>query len=311
MPVGSQAEPPGAGALNLEVYREAIVRYRKWLEREERSACKRFIHQLDSGDDAAREGVLGEAIAWNWLEPRSTNIQYHECPSHGGPDFKCDSAHGPWYVEVTTIRAATMTNATGLQHHPTVGACYYGPATEAIKKKIIDKASQVAALDAPVVIFVVTFHFQASALVFSTGHLEDLFVGSQGVRSKINLQSGESGPLEPHATLDHPLFFQSKTLTPLRQHISAVLLGGFGVHPPDCVIRGVLHPAPRRLFDARNLPDTCFGAIEPWPVEDSSRIVWRKADGTDCSEAADRERRLHQARRHLRDSGYGHLLDPG
>ena len=46
---------------DLELYRDAIVAYRKWLERQSTSVCERFIQRLDSAHESWVEGALGEA----------------------------------------------------------------------------------------------------------------------------------------------------------------------------------------------------------------------------------------------------------
>jgi hypothetical protein len=295
--------------VNFEAYREAIVQYWKWLDPIRPVACARFLDRLkDGADDSAKEGAVGEAVAWNWLEPRCSAIHLNESDSVGGVDFKCESPAGSFFVEVTTITVATASDKTGLHHHPIgKGAKFYGTATTAVKSEILSKSRQVSGLGDPLLVFVVTLHFEVSALAFETFHLEELLVGSHRIQVPINLTTGDSGEIEDVVSFDHPLFFQSRTLTPLRRHISGVLLGGFGLREP--VVRGVLHPDPLRPFSVRCLPDTCFGSIRPWPATDTTAVVWQTADGTLCDEKSRRQRELVEGERRLRRAGLGNLID--
>lgn len=293
---------------DLDPYREVIVRYRKWLDQESHSACKRFLNRIDSTDDATREGALGEALAWNWLEPRSDEIHLNEHDSQGGVDFVCTNAAGRYFVEVSTLTTETVTRETGLDHHLSGGAHCYGDLTRAVMRKVIGKAAQAGGLDQPYVLFIPTVHFQASAITLSTHHLQHILVGHTGIGGRYDPEEGAVvGSSYNVAALDSPAFFKPETLQPTRQHMSGVLVGGFGICPP--AVRGVLHPDPLRPFDRECLPDTCFGRLDPWPPTNGLQVVWERADGTPCDGAAERKRHNEEAEKQLRKAGLGSLLD--
>jgi hypothetical protein len=294
----------------LDVYREAIVRYRKWLDQLSCSACGRFLTRIGSTNDATVEGALGEALAWNWLGPRSSEIHVNEHESEGGVDFVCTNADRRYYVEVSTLTIATVTSETGLQHLPSGGAQNYGDLTRAVMRKVISKAAQASGLDKPYLLFVPTVHFQASAITLSTHHLQHILVGHTGIGGKFDPEEGAiAGGFHHMAMLDSPAFFKPKTLEPVRRHMSAVLVGGFGIRPPECRVRGVIHPDPLRPFDRACLPDTCFGRLDPWPPANGLHVVWERADGTPCDEKTERERRQREAEMRLRKAGFGPHLD--
>ncbi len=165
-----------------------------------------------------------------------------------------------------------------------------------------------AGLDKPYLLFIPILHFQASAITLSTRHLEQILLGSTGFGGAFDRAAGAVvGDLHSVAMLDYPSFFRPETLEPIRRHMSAVLVGGFGLVPPDCIVGGVLHPDPLRPFDRACLPDACFGRFDPWPSSDRLRIVWERADGTRCDDEAERERRLKEAEARLRRAGHGQL----
>lgn len=296
--------------VNLEPFRDVIVQYRKWLEEQRPSACKFFLKRLSSRDSAKVEGALGEAVAWNWLEPRCGQIELQES-GDGGLDFVCSPREGVFLVEVTTLTIAKASKRTGLDHELAErGPKFYGTATTAIKEKILAKCGQDKELSRPLVIFVVTLHFEVTAIAFQCRHLEELLVGKRVLTWKMNADlSGPAGPLYERCTSDHSLFFESETQTLARRNVSAVLIGGFGIRPPDCVVRGVLHPDPVRPFDPGWLPDVCFGRIEPWPLCSASRVSWQNAAGVLCDDEAEEERARRAAEQRLRRAGYGHVLD--
>ncbi|HMN41870.1 MAG TPA: hypothetical protein PKE29_13580 [Phycisphaerales bacterium] len=291
--------------VRLDAYREVIIAYRKWLEAQRPSACKRFLSRLESPSSIHVEGAVGEAAAWNWLDPRCDSIELNESDAHGGADFRCVGNGASFLVEVTTITIPTASDRTGLSHSSKhTGPKYYGTATAAIKQEIVSKAKQVSGHTVPVLVFVTTLHWEVSAIGLQTHHLEELLIGSSVITSTINRLTGDSvGPIRNEATFDHSLFFATRTNLPLRRHISGVLVGGFGLRPPECVVRGVLHPDPARPFDPRGLTDACFGSIRPWPLTKQSRVVWRKSNGDGCDDATEQEERIEKARRNLHAAG--------
>jgi len=293
---------------NLDVYRAAIVAYRKWLESQSTSACKRFLTRIASQDERLSEGALGEALAWNWLEPRTDKVQLNEDESTGGPDFVCACEDRSYLVEVSTLTTDAVANATALPEFPTLGPRWYRSLTRAILRKVIHKSPQASDLDLPYVLFIPTVHFQASTILVSTAHLEHILVGSTGIGGAFDPVDGVIGNLQNVATLDHPCFFETRTLHPTRRHMSAVLVGGFGFVPPDCTIGGVLHPDPIRPFAPICLPDTCLGRLEPWPPANGLRVVWELADGTRCDDEAEREKRTQRSEMNLRRAGFGPFL---
>lgn len=276
---------------NLDAYREEIVEYRKWLDHKSTSACKRFLDRIGNTNAATEQGALGEALAWNWLERRSSEIHLHEHESEGGVDFVCTHAAGKYYVEVSMLTTETVTKETGLQEFPDQGAQSYGDMTRAVMRKVISKAKQAGGHDKPYLLFLPTVHFQASALTLSTHHLQHILVGHTGIGGRFDPEGGAVvGDLHHMAMLDSPAFFKPRTLEPIRRHMSAVLLGGFGFKRPECVVRGLLHPDPLRPFDRACLPDTCFGRLDPWLPMNGLQIVWERGDGTPCDDESERER---------------------
>ncbi len=244
------------------------------------------------------------------VQPRSSDVRLNEDEGEGGVDFACSSDGRAYYVEVSTLTTEIVTRETGLPELPSAGASSYRPATRAVMRKVQGKAVQAAGLDKPYLLFIPILHFQASAITLSTSHLEQILVGSTGVGAAFDPAAGAVvGDLRSVAMLDYPCFFRPRTLEPIRRHMSALLVGGFGLVPPDCTVGGVLHPDPLRPFDRACLPDACFGRLDPWPPADGLRIVWELADGTRCDDKAERERRSKEAEARLRKAGLGPYID--
>lgn len=282
------APPPDHALVTItEQHRDSIVRYRRWLERRSIDSLKQFLNRLGSGVPQTVEGALGEAVAWNWLAPRCERISLYEVPGTGGPDFLCESSGERFLVEVTTITRETTTRRSGLSESPDQRFGTYGSIMRAIKKKADKKAAQVAGYELPVLVFVVTLHYQASVLCLSCLHVEQLLIGSTGFGITIDAKRGEAvGKPYSTAALDHPVFFGEGTTTPARRHISGILLGGFGLVPPKCVVKGVVHPDPVRPIDIACLPDLRWCMLEPWPsIDGTLGVTWRYGNGAPADDA--------------------------
>jgi hypothetical protein len=294
---------------SFDAYRESIVAYRKWLEGQRVEACKRYLDRLADPNDGREEGAVCEAVAWDWLASRC-RVTLFESETDGGPDFRCHCKAGDFLVEVGALTIDAGSTATGLDHDARTGPKHYSTATRAIKARVMKKAEQIGKQGLPAIVFVPTLHFEISAVATSTHHLEELLIGATVISGVYDHDTGTVEMAESEvATLDHPLFMQSRTGMPLRRNISAVVVGGFGPLPPQCVVRGVLNQNAIRPFDPMCLPDLCCGRIEPWPPGKSVSVAWQLANGQLCDDDSEHVRHQAAVERRLRRQGLGGLLD--
>ena len=198
-----------------------------------------------------------EATYWGVLHDCGVSVQPYEGSLHDrpSPDFLCEKGGERFYVEVTCLHIDRVSEATSLSHFASPGAQNYANLNRAIFQEVIGKTRQCAALDAPALVAVGTFHYQASALCFQKKHIEMLLTGDSMISWLINTQTGKSvGDLFLSTKLRSATF-----LKPGGRHgpqaarlpVSGLLLGGFGCDPVH--VYGLLHPDPKRPFDRRLL----------------------------------------------------------
>jgi hypothetical protein len=138
----------------------ALDAYIEWIERTDQSRAKQWGQLYN----ACAEAAACEAMYWGALRDCGVSVSLNESGrNHRSPDFVCEKDGQKFYVEVTCIRTETAAEHTGLPAVPAEGASFYAPLNEAIFAEVSGKTRQCSNLDAPCVLAVGTFHFQASA----------------------------------------------------------------------------------------------------------------------------------------------------
>lgn len=242
--MNNQFMPPNYRAIDLFI---------KWIGRFDIRHARAWAKRYQADPEAA----TCEAMYWGVLTDCGVSVEPNADLDNRqkAPDFACHKDGNKFYVEVTCIRIDTATDKTSLKHIPTGGAQNYGPLNRVIYDEVKNKTTQCANLDAPCLLAVGTFHFQASALCFQKPHVESLLTGETSIACDINLQTGHAvGDPYESTNLKSAAFVKPSNLLgvePARQPISALLLAGFGVSPPG--VLGVIHPNPVREFDHRIL----------------------------------------------------------
>lgn len=270
-----------------EAFHPSIHAYAMWLSKEDAGAARQWCIRCDSPVVSEHEGAIAEAVVYDYLAVQIEEIHRGEVKGKGGPDFRCINGGHEFFVEATNISTPVVETMTGLVDG-THGPRAYSPLTRAINREAQGKAAQFkeSNLDAPLVVFVTTLQFTASAVCVRQHHLEHLLIGTPSIQWNIDLRTGEAID-DPRsvADFDSALFVKKGRLIGagpeyFRRHLSAVVVGGFGVAPPRPPVLGVLHPNPLRPFSKAAMSWVPFAHLSPWPPTGDTCVKWsdEKAD---------------------------------
>ena len=271
--------------VNPAAFQRSLLVYGRWLNAQNSNSAKRWSKQVDAG----QEGAIAEAVVFSWLVDRVDQIAHGDPPGVSAPDFVCTVGDQRFYLEVTNISESSVENRTGLKDEKK-GFGFYRPLTGAITSAVGDKAGQFKSFDfdAPFVVFVSTLQFSASCACVERSHLEDLLTGSQHIAWDFDSSTGEAVG-EPRAAtkLRDSVFVRFPKIVgagiqAARRHVSAVVVGGFGVAPPSPPVYGVLHPEPLFQFNSAVLPEVPFGTLYPWPSKGHFAVRWSDAPSLLC-----------------------------
>jgi len=257
-------------------WKKSLVVYDKWLKEQNVDAHKMWYKRMKSTNPPKVEGAVAEAVAWDYLSSRLSNPSLSDKPGSGGPDFKFGDNKKSIYVEVTNLSKELVSKKTGLSNMPTNFKCYwFGLLTQIVKRKVISKAGQLKDIGSPQILFVTTLHFQASAFLVERKHLENLLTSDPKIAIPISPQEYSSGD-DPYQIIDfeHSIFTCSKSLITSRSHLSAVLVGGFGVMTKDVQVFGLLNPNPLYPIEIRDFIDVPFCQFRTWPPDKQVDLVW-------------------------------------
>ncbi|MCK4849716.1 MAG: hypothetical protein KAT11_00115 [Phycisphaerae bacterium] len=225
-----------------------IDRHIKWLKHFDDNHARQWKHLLK--DD--REAAMCEATYWDVLQDCGVEVKPNRDLEHGhpSPDFLCLKNGEKFYIEVTCMHIERVTKVTSLSDR-TTGAGFYGLLNAAIFDEVRQKTPQCANLDAPALVAVGTFHYQASCLCIEKLKVEMILTGDQQISRCYDLQVGQTvGDTFLSTELKSAAFLKPSAtswLEEARLPVSAILVGGFGCKPPN--IYGLLHPNPLRPFN--------------------------------------------------------------
>lgn len=193
-------------------------------------AASVWSKNLQSDEEAVSEGAIAEAIAWDYLKHRIDRIRSAETSdSEPSPDFLCEMDGREFYVEVTNISRERATEITGLADDVDLsssGPRFYREWSSEVKREIIAKARQGTGLDKPYVVMVCTLHKQASALLCSRPHVENILHSRTHLQGFIDSEGEPVGDIQHVADLRHAAFTQKGSTEPARRHVSGALIAG-------------------------------------------------------------------------------------
>lgn len=249
--------------------------HRRWLSAFEVQYLRNWEKLPKTDDEAAK----AEARMRSILQDHRIVVEPNEdlTGNRQQPDFKCSSASGSFYVEVTCISKNTATKTTGLPEEPH-GLTACKPLNDAIFEKCREKAKQCANLDGPALLAIGTFHVFAAMHSFKRAAINRLLTGEANMAWNFDAETGKQVGNDYQVTEFYSAAFLRPDKTEevgfARSSLSALLLCGFGSDTPR--MTGVLHPNPARSFDPSVLSDVEFGQVE---IDRGSRrlnVCWPK-----------------------------------
>jgi hypothetical protein len=290
---------------DLSPWERPIAYYFRWLKRRYPDHVRKWVSRLESPDHGQGEGAAAEALVWNFLDDCGIHVELKDVGASSAPDFLCRAAGGCFYVEVTCISREAATRETGLTDEP--GAKSYSLLTGRVREEVSSKASQFRDLpiDLPLVLSVCTLHYKASLYCAQREAVEELLLGTTGIGWTIDLRTGTSdGPTFQVAQFDRSVATRKDSLETVRRHISATVLAGFGLVPPACNVRGVLHPDALCPFDPNLLPHVEFFRLTNWPPEPRGNVTGEWVNSQEAREAAEGQKSAARGRRRARELGW-------
>ncbi len=206
------------------------------------------------------------------------SVSIYEHPAEGGPDFLCESAHGTFLVEVTSLSAAAVAKETGVPADYCEGARSFSPVSRKLYEKTLSKVPQLQAQGRPTVLSITTEHVLGSALM-------DHWAARRLLTGKDYLTFRVGDPemrTWVETALEDSVFYNRGYGSPTdhcRRDISAVVL----VHITGGSLRaiGALNPGATFPLDPQALSSIPFFAVSQGPDRSNPTIVLkphRRAD---------------------------------
>lgn len=225
-----------------------IKQFGKWLEQFDEQHARAWALLLHRDPEAA----MCEATFWGILTDCGITVEPFLDLTGGkkSPDFRCQKDSYTFFVEVTCLKIETVTKKTHLEHEPNSKPQAYAPLHNAIWEECVSKTSQCAAVDAPCLLAVGTFHCVASMVAIQPRLLAWLLTGEPKLAWDIDVRTGSGhGDAYQITEFESSAFVRPGKTNGIefaRLPISGLLIGGFGIRPPQ--IFGLLHPSPKQVF---------------------------------------------------------------
>ncbi len=268
---------------DLSRWGPSIRAYAEWIAAEDPEEAREWEHRINKKAAPHVEGAVAEAVAWDYLCNRVDEIHRFQATEAGDkrPDFMCRSGDVEFVVEVMNLSRDRVTRRTGL-NDPIVlgeGPKNYQPWDRELKTVLTKKATQGKALTMPYVVFVTTLHEEASAILCSKSHAELVLHSRSHLRGFIDKQGDSVGDVQVVTDMATAAFTRKNTTDPARQHISAMLVGGFGTYP-DIRVHGLIHPEAIHPLRPEAIRETPFCFWREWPPGPTVEIAWSDEDAS-------------------------------
>lgn len=236
--------------LGIKFFDKLIGGHREWLMGFDKVYLDAWDNLFTKNNS---EAALCEAGTRKLLFDHGCEVEPFEDRSSGGVDFKCSKNGNTFYVEATCITKEVASDKTGLPHLNIPNkATGYEYLTKTIWQELSNKTKQCSNLDAPCIVVIGTFHFQAGCLCFDDLAAEELLTGKTYITKRIDTESGKAvGDTYESTQLESAAFIRPNEKPPnfvehARCPISAVLLCSFVTNPMNTA--GILHPDPNSPF---------------------------------------------------------------
>jgi len=245
------------------MYADVIAEHREWFQQFNKQRLKRWEDLLKADLEAA----ICEAKTRKFLSDHNVDVQPYEDLSTGGPDFLCSKDGKTFYVETTciSIEAATKESELLPTNNPDVDDSAYRDMTEKFRSEITQKSNQCSKVKGPCIVTTATLHSKAGECCIDEMAAEQLLTGTTYIMGGENAKTNEGiGDTYESTRLENSVFIRPKKGSPnhieyARNSVSAVLLCGFGLNPPNVI--GCLHSNPNYPFDRSLLPEIKFCRI--------------------------------------------------
>jgi hypothetical protein len=255
-----------------------LDKFIEWIEKPEFEPqhAKNWARQYKADPEAA----TCEAMFWGVLTDCGVTVIPNRdlTGNKSSPDFLCEKDGQKFYVEVTCIQIEKATRETTLPHvcGMEVQAQSFGNLNRAIFGEVVNKTPQCANLDAPCIVAVGTFHFQASSVCVDKWSLGMLLTGDEMITRDFDTSKGETvGETYISTRLEKAAFIRfgrDGALEHARSPVSAVLVGGFGCREVNIV--GILHPRAARPFTPGLLSRIEFGRLNEDYASGRLSVEW-------------------------------------
>ena len=273
--------------LDLSRWGPSIRAYAKWLAAEDPEEAREWEHRINLKAAQHVEGAVAEAVAWDYLINRVGEIHRFRVTETGvkRPDFACRSGDLEFVVEVMNLSRDRVTRRTGLNDPmvPGEGPKDYQPWDRELKNVLTKKATQGKGLTTPYVVFVTTLHEEASAVLCAKSHTEMILHSRSHLRGFIDEQGAPVGDVQVVTDMATAAFTRKNSIDTARQHVSAMLVGGFGTYP-DIRVHGLIHPEALHPLSPDVIRDTPFCSWRRWPPGPTVEITWSDEGASSASE---------------------------
>jgi hypothetical protein len=239
--------------LRNDLLDSAMDEHAQWLQATDAARAERF----QSLRQSHREGAAAEALVAACFRSWVNTVEPSEDPASGGPDYLCTQKGQRFYVEVTTLATAAVEKASLIPDDPHWKGGTVGSISRIVRSSISDKVRQCSNRDAPVLVALGVHHSWISMGV--DGLAREILISDEAYWPAVSAQSPiPTGPGDFVTHLSNALFMavDANGVTPKRQPVSAVLVFGLGVKPPQVV--GVVNSGASRPFDVCLLPQVAF-----------------------------------------------------
>lgn len=248
-------------------------------EHRTRLSCldRSFLAAFEARLSSARDGAIGEAVTFHFLEHLGLAPRVLETPSSGGLDFECSFGGRTFAVETTALLAETVAERSGVPLQIREGGGGYAGAAivPLIRSRVSDKTRHAWSYDGPCVLVVSSTHHAATALFAVAA--APLLLGDVQISFDLHAEGAVS---QPYLTtqLANAAYLRERDgeIQAFRKRYAYLLL--MAVHDEGAHIRGIANPAPAHSLSAEAFHKVPLLTLQWPPQGDTLRTKWTNGD---------------------------------
>ena len=202
---------------------DIVDSYKTFLEVKYPTHCSKYARREKGNTESTR----AEAILFALFRKLADSVTVHEDPSTGGPDFLCQKEDREFLLEVVSLKARTVEQASGLKNIPSGGATSFSLITHLLRNTVSGKASQLSSFSMPRLLAITTEHIDGSVLL-GPGPAKTLLTGDTQMTFPINTPAE---PIQIVTHLNDSVFFRFKkdsSVEPVAGNVNSPCLGSQG-----------------------------------------------------------------------------------